>query len=506
MNTTSLAFLHSHKQQPSASMNATSIKHVASLIQDAWLLINHNFSNSLLAALRLDAGDGNRSVARPSQTLEELWTDPKLHRPPKVNSNFRTRVPRNENIQKLRNSYLFPEIGMRQLAHMEKYPDAKVISLGIGDTTEPIPNIITSAMAEYSHALSSYEGYTGYGPEQGNQPLRKAIAETIYADMGIEESEVFVSDGTQCDISRVQLMLGSNVTIAVQDPTFPAYVESGIIMGQTGEYIEGNGRYMGVEYMRCSPENLFFPDFSSIPRTDVIFFCSPNNPTGHAASREQLQQLVEVARKNGSIIVYDSVYAAYISDDSPRSIYEIPGSKQVAIEISSLSKSAGFTGVRLGWTVVPEELKYSNGFPVSKDFDRIMCTCFNGASNVAQAGGLACLSEEGYEAIQGVINVYKENARTLRDTFSSIGLEVYGGTNSPYIWVHFPGRRSWDVFEEILERTHVITIPGCGFGPGGEGFIRVSSFNHRECILEASERLRTLFAKKFSLFPVLSTK
>ncbi|OAY78251.1 Aminotransferase ALD1 [Ananas comosus] len=383
-------------------------------------------------------------------------------------------------MEKFRNGYLFPEIEKKKKAHMEKYPDAKVISLGVGDTTEPIPTIVTSAMAE---------SFTRIIHSRGS--LRKAIADTIYGNMGIRENEVFISDGAQCDIARVQLMFGSNMTVAVQDPTFPAYVDSSIIMGQTGEVLEESGKYKGVEYMRCAPENLFFPDFSITPRTDIIFFCSPNNPTGQAASREQLQQLVDVAKRNGSIIVYDSAYASYISDDSPRSIYEIPGSKEVAIEISTFSKFAGFTGVRLGWTVVPDELLYSNGFPVLQDFDRIICTCFNGASSIAQAGGLACLSDEGHKAIRGVIDVYKENARILLDTFTSCGQEVYGGVNSPYLWVHFPGQKSWDIFSEILEKAHIITVPGCGFGPGGEGFIRVSSFNYKDCVLEACSRLRS---------------
>ncbi|ONK75490.1 uncharacterized protein A4U43_C03F17450 [Asparagus officinalis] len=362
---------------------------------------------------------------------------------PSVALRRRTKVSRNPNMEKLRNGYLFPEIAKRQNEHLEKNPDAKVISLGVGDTTEPIPNSIASAMAEYSLALSTVEGYRGYGAEQGNK----------------------------------------------------AYVDSSIITGQTGYYIDNTvNKYGGIEYMKCSPENLFFPkDLSTVAATDVIFFCSPNNPTGHAASREQLEKLVEHAKRNGSIIVYDSSYATFISDDSPRSIYEIPGSKEVAIEISSFSKSAGFTGVRLGWTVVPEELSYSNGFSVLEDFDRIMCTCFNGASSIAQAGGLSCLSKEGQKAIQQVIDVYKENARVLMDTLSSIGLRTYGGINAPYIWVHFPGEKSWDVFNEILEKTDIIVVPGCGFGPGGEGFIRVSAFNRKERVREACRRLKNLF-------------
>ncbi|XP_050228231.1 probable LL-diaminopimelate aminotransferase, chloroplastic isoform X2 [Mercurialis annua] len=309
-----------------------------------------------------------------------------------------TQVPRNVNMENLRSGYLFPEITLRENAHMQKKAHAKLIRLGIGDTTEPIPDMITSAMAQRVHGLSTIEGYRGYGAEQGNMELRNAIADRFYKDLGIKGQEIFVSDGAQCDISRLQMLFGSNVTVAVQDPSFPGYIDTSVIMGQAGKIEEKTGKYNNIVYMNCGAENDFFPDLSATSRTDIIFFCSPNNPTGNAASREQLQQLVEFAKVNGSIIVYDSAYSAYISDDEiPRSIFEIPGAKEVAIEISSFSKFAGFTGVRLGWTVVPEELLYSNGFSVIKDYNRIVCTCFNGASNIAQAGGLACLSEHGYK-------------------------------------------------------------------------------------------------------------
>ncbi|KAG8633013.1 probable LL-diaminopimelate aminotransferase, chloroplastic isoform X2 [Manihot esculenta] len=404
-----------------------------------------------------------------------------------------TRVQRNVNMEGLRTGYLFPEIFKRESEHMQKKAHARLIRLGIGDTTLPIPDIITSAMAEHAYALSTIQGYKGYGAEQGNMDLRKAIAEKFYKDMGVEGHEIFVSDGAQSDISRLQMLLGSNVTVAIQDPSFPGYTDSSVIVGQAGKLEEESGKYGNIVYMNCGSENGFFPDLSTTPRTDIIFFCSPNNPTGNAASRQQLQQLVDFARINGSIIVYDSAYAAFISDESPRSIFEIPGAKEVAIEISSFSKFAGFTGVRLGWTVVPEELLYSNRFPVIKDYNRIVCTCFNGASNIAQAGGLACLSEDGYKAVTNVVNYYKENAKILVEAFASLGLKVYGGKNAPYIWVHFPGLSSWDVFNEILEKTDVVTVPGRGFGPGGEGYIRVSAFGHRENILEASMRLKKLF-------------
>ncbi|PKA64074.1 putative LL-diaminopimelate aminotransferase, chloroplastic [Apostasia shenzhenica] len=406
---------------------------------------------------------------------------------------YTTRVSRNANMAKLQAGYLFPEIARRRTAHISKHPDAQVISLGIGDTTEPIPEVITSAMALRAKALSTIEGYSGYGAEQGDKKLRTAIASTYYGNLGIEENDIFVSDGAKCDISRLQLLFGSNVKVAVQDPSYPAYVDSSVIMGQTGLFEKDNEKYGNIEYMRCTQENDFFPDLSTVSRADVIFFCSPNNPTGSAASREQLTKLVQFAKENGSIIVYDSAYAMYISDDSPRTIFEIPGAKEVALEISSFSKYAGFTGVRLGWTVVPKELLFSDGSRVAKDFNRIVCTSFNGASNVVQAGGLACLSSVGLKAMEDVVSFYQENTKILVHTFSSLGFNVYGGRNAPYVWVHFPGRSSWDVFAEILEKAHLVTTPGSGFGPGGEGFIRVSAFGHRENVLEASRRLKTLF-------------
>ncbi|KAH9686185.1 Aminotransferase ALD1 [Citrus sinensis] len=405
-----------------------------------------------------------------------------------------TKVHRNINLEKLRNGYLFTEIARRELQHLEKYPNAKVISLGIGDTTQPIPDNISMSMANYARALATAEGYRGYGAEQGNKELRKAIAETYYKDVLVKESEVFVSDGSQCDIARLLLVLGSNVTVAAQDPSFPvAYIDSSVIVGQAGDLEDEVGKYCNIEYLECGPGNNFFPDLKGTSRTDIIFFCSPNNPTGHAATQNQLEQLVEFARNNGSIIIFDSAYAAYVTDGCPRSIYEIPGAREVAIEISSFSKFSGFTGVRLGWTVVPEELLFSSGFPVINDFNRIICTCFNGASNIAQAGGLACLSSEGLEAVHSVVDYYKENTRILIDTLASLGIKVYGGINAPYVWAHFPGRKSWDVFAEILEKTHITTVPGSGFGPGGEEYIRISGFGHRESILEASRRLEALF-------------
>ncbi|KAK9903024.1 hypothetical protein M0R45_001322 [Rubus argutus] len=356
-----------------------------------------------------------------------------------------TKVSRSVNMENLQNGYLFPEIFMRENLHTQKYPNARVIRLGIGNTTEPIPDIITSTMAEHANALSTVEGYRGYGAEQGHMALRMAIAEKLYHNMGIQGDEIFVSDGAQCDISRLQMLLGSNVTVAVQDPSFPviyanpllfmdhvlghAYIDSSVIAGRAGNFQEETGKYKNIVYLNCSPENNFFPDLSTASRVDLIFFCSPNNPTGNAASWHQLKQLVEFAKANGSIIVYDSSYAAYISDGSPRSIYEIPGAREVAIEISSFSKFAGFTGVRLGWTVVPEELLYADGFPVIKDYNRIVCTCFNGASNIAQAGGLACLSEDGYQVRIYTPFLVHTLIRSLVNLFHPVSFSFYNPHN-----------------------------------------------------------------------------
>ncbi|XP_057788040.1 probable LL-diaminopimelate aminotransferase, chloroplastic [Salvia miltiorrhiza] len=458
--------------------------------------IHQNVSTSLSASTSTFLGRNNLKAMRPSQVSVAGRTNAVVKcvaSPSAQKTAYKTNVARNENLAKLQAGYLFPEIARRRNAHIANNPDAKVISLGIGDTTEPIPDVITSAMSKRSDALSTVAGYSGYGAEQGEQKLRAAIASTYYAGLGIEENDIFVSDGAKSDISRLQVLFGSNVTMAVQDPSYPAYVDSSVILGQTGLFQKDVEKYANIEYMRCTPENGFFPDLSTVRRTDIIFFCSPNNPTGSAASREQLTKLVQFAKENGSIIVYDSAYAMYVSDDSPRSIFEIPGAKEVALEVSSFSKYAGFTGVRLGWTAIPKELHYADGFPVAKDFNRIVCTCFNGASNIAQAGGLACVSPEGIKAMQDVVGFYKENTAIIVDTFNSLGFKVYGGKNAPYVWVHFPGRSSWDVFSEILEKTHVVTTPGSGFGPGGEGFVRVSAFGHRENVVEACRRFKELY-------------
>jgi LL-diaminopimelate aminotransferase len=404
-----------------------------------------------------------------------------------------SRVKRNENMAKLQAGYLFPEIGRRRSAYLLENPTANIISLGVGDTTQAIPPHICAGLQAGAETLGTKEGYSGYGDGNGNPQLREKIASVLYNGT-VSADEVFVSDGAKCDISRIQQVFGKSVSVAVQDPSYPVYVDTSVMMGQTGEYHQGKSQYNSVAYMECTAENNFFPDLSIVPRTDIIFFCSPNNPTGAAASKKELESLVAFAKKNGSIIVYDAAYAPFIqSADVPKSIFEIEGAREVAIEVNSFSKYAGFTGVRLGWVVVPNELKFADGESVKADFDRIMSTCFNGASNIAQAGGMACLDPEGMDEIRSLIRYYLANAAILRETMMDLGFKVYGGTDAPYIWVGFPGKKSWDVFNEILTDAQVVTIPGAGFGPGGEGYLRLSAFAPREAVVEATGRLKSMY-------------
>jgi LL-diaminopimelate aminotransferase len=398
-------------------------------------------------------------------------------------------VKRNPHIAKLPAGYLFPEIAKRKKLFLEKHPSAKLISLGIGDTTEPIPHSITGGLIKGAAALGTKDGYTGYGAEQGLPELRRRLAERIY-DNKVDMNEVFISDGSKCDIGRLQILFGPNATVAVQDPSYPAYVDTSVIAGQTGDYDPETKQFRGIVYMPCKPENHFFPELDKMPRADLIYFCSPNNPTGIAATRNQLKQLVAFAKRNHSIIIYDAAYAVYIRHpDFPRSIYEIEGAKEVAIELGSFSKMAGFTGVRLGWSIVPKELLFEDGTPVRQDWNRLTSTFFNGASNIAQAGALIALEPEGMDSIKQMTDFYLDNARIIKSALESQGYITYGGTDAPYIWVKFPLKSSWDTFEEMLERLHLVTTPGSGFGLAGEGFIRFTAFGHRSTIEEAASRL-----------------
>ncbi len=404
-------------------------------------------------------------------------------------------IKRNTGFKNLTAGYLFPEVARRRREYQEKNKDAKIISLSIGNTTEPLPEFIAKAMADYSMALATAEGYSGYGDEQGNSALRAKIAEVWYKGLATAD-EVFISDGAKCDIARIQTLFGSKVKVAVQDPSYPVYVDGSVIIGAAGKN-SGKG-YKGVTYMPCVPENNFFPDLSKIKKNSLIYFCSPNNPTGACATKEDLKKLVDFANSNGCIIIYDAAYREFIRDENlPKTIFEIEGSRTCSIEINSFSKPAGFTGVRLGWSIVPNDLKFADGTSVNKDWNRVMTTLFNGASNVAQAGGLACLEPEGIQAMKDVIDYYLVNAKKIEETlkgenFRKIGVEIYSTGNSPYVWAKFPGKKSWDVFDTILDKCHIVTTPGSGFGPSGESFIRFSSFGHQKDVNEACERLSKL--------------
>ncbi len=404
-------------------------------------------------------------------------------------------VERNSGFANLAQGYLFPEVAKRRREYQAKHPDAKIISLGVGNTTEPLTPHIAGAMASYAKALGTAKGYSGYGDEQGMTELREKIASVVYPKM-VSADEVFISDGAKCDIARIQTLFGSKVKIAVQDPAYPVYVDGSVIVGAAGASSKSGHR--GVTYLPCTAENNFFPDLTKIKPNSLIYFCSPNNPTGATSTRAELKKLVDFARKNGCIIIFDSAYYSFIRNKNlPRTIYEIPGARKCAIEINSFSKLAGFTGVRLGWSVVPSDLKFADGSSVKQDWNRVMTTLFNGASNIAQAGGLAALDKEGQKETKALVDFYLENAKIMQKTltgknFANAGVKVYYTGDSPYLWVKFPGWKSWDIFDKILDECRVVTTPGSGFGPSGESYLRFSSFGHRKDVEEACRRLSKL--------------
>lgn len=386
-------------------------------------------------------------------------------------------VAKNTNFSRLAPSYLFSQIEQKKAEFLQKNPELSLINLGIGDTTSPLPQVIAASMAEAAMKLATEEGYRGYGSVAGYTLLREKISEVIYQKR-VTSDEVFVSDGSKCDIGRLQILFGQEVSIAVQDPTYPVYVDGTLLMGGGHPIVT----------MPCLPENDFFPDLSKLLRTELIYFCSPNNPTGSVATHAQLKVLVDFAKQNNSIIIFDSAYSGFIQDPNlPRSIYEIDGAKEVAIETGSFSKIAGFTGVRLGWTVVPKELKFSDKSSICDAWVRTISTIYNGPSNIVQAGGLAVLDKEGQEAVKVLIQKYMAGAHRLLSALD--GYEVYGGKNSPYLWVRYPGKDSWTSFQRLLEESHIISTPGSGFGPSGEGFIRFSAFARPDTIDKAIHNL-----------------
>ncbi len=391
----------------------------------------------------------------------------------------------NTNFSKLAAGYLFPEVARRTRVWQEKNPGVKVMRLGIGNTTEALPKVLVDAMKHKLDLLSDRRTYTGYGDEQGDIPLRQALRDFYERRYGVvlEMDEFFVSDGGKSDSANIQDLFSEDNVVAIQDPAYPVYVDSNVVGGRTGEHDEKTGCYKGFVYLRSTAENGFIPAPPK-EKVDLIYLCSPNNPTGAVATKAQLKAFVDYARANKAVIIFDAAYSAYIEDpELPRSIYEIEGAKECAIEINSFSKLAGFTGVRLGWSIVPHDLVAENCEKnvLHNMWNRRQCTFFNGASNIAQAGGIAALTDEGYKACTDLVDYYKGNARIIREGLESLGLTCYGGKDSPYIWAKGPnGVTSWEFFDTLLDKCHVVVTPGSGFGPAGEGYVRVSAYGHRE--------------------------
>lgn len=398
----------------------------------------------------------------------------------------------NENYDKLAAGYLFPEIARRTKEFLEKNPDEKIMKLGIGNTTEALAPSVLKGLHEGVDKLASVETYSGYGSETGETKLADSIRKK-YESLGVnlENDEIFISDGAKCDSGNIQSIFSSDAKVAVQDPAYPVYVDTNVIAGRTGTATDG--LYDGLVYMNCTEENNFFASPPS-EKVDLIYLCSPNNPTGAVATYEQLKEFVDYAIRNKAVIIFDAAYSEFINDENlPKSIYEIEGAKKCAIEINSFSKSAGFTGVRLGWTVVPKELivEGTENGKVNSLWNRRQCTFFNGASNIVQAGGIAALSSEGQKENQEIIDYYMENAKIIRGGLESLGIKCFGGDNAPYIWLRVPGEMtSWEFFDKLLNETHVVGTPGSGFGPSGEGYFRLSAFGHREDIEAAVKRIK----------------
>jgi len=407
----------------------------------------------------------------------------------------------NPNYSKLKAGYLFPEIGRRVRAYQAANPSHQVIRMGIGDVVLPIPEAVRIAMHKAVDEIGTLQGFHGYGPEQGYDFLREAIA-AEYKSRGaqIDASEIFVSDGSKCDTGNIQELFSLDATIALTDPVYPVYVDTNVMAGRTGE-LGADGRYAGIEYLPMNAANHFVAPLPT-QSPEVIYLCSPNNPTGTVMTREELTNWVEYAQKNGSIILFDAAYEAYVQDPSlPRSIFEIPGARKVAIEFRSFSKTAGFTGIRCGYTVIPTELEgtASDGSKVSLHsmWNRRHSTKFNGASYPVQRGAEAVFSPEGKEQVRAMVGYYLENARMMRTGLQSLGFDVYGGENAPYIWLKVPaGLDSWGFFDKLLNEVQVVGTPGAGFGPSGEGYFRLSAFALRETVHEALGRIAKAFSRK----------
>ena len=404
----------------------------------------------------------------------------------------------NSNFLKLKAGYLFPEIARRVRVYTEENADkaARIIRCGIGDVTEPLPSAVVKAMHAGVDEMACRETFKGYGPEQGYEFLRQAIVDNQFSNLGISADEVFISDGSKCDTGNILDIFGKGNTIAITDPVYPVYVDTNVMAGNTGDADE-KGAYEGLLYLPCNAANHFVADVPT-EKADLIYLCFPNNPTGAVATRAQLEAWVKYAKQNDAIILFDAAYEAFIQDpEIPRSIFEIEGAKDVAIEFRSFSKNGGFTGVRCAYVVIPKTVsgKSDTGerIPLHQLWSRRHSTKFNGASYPVQKGAAAVFSEEGKAQVSALIAHYMGNAKLLREAVTAVGLPVFGGENAPYVWVGCPaGLSSWDMFDKMLGEAQVVITPGSGFGSAGEGYFRISAFNSRANVEEVCRRLKAL--------------
>ncbi len=406
----------------------------------------------------------------------------------------------NSNFLKLKAGYLFPEIARRVKAYSEANPDkaARIIRCGIGDVTEPLPTAVVKAMHDGVDEMSNRDTFKGYGPEQGYEFLRQAIVDNQFAKLGISADEVFISDGSKCDTGNILDIFGKGNVIAITDPVYPVYVDTNVMAGNTGDADE-KGAYSGLLYLECNASNQFVADVP-VQKADIIYLCFPNNPTGAVATRAQLEAWVKYAKENDAIILFDAAYEAFIQDPAiPRSIFEIEGARECAIEFRSFSKNGGFTGVRCAYIVIPKTVtgKADDGalVPLHQLWSRRHSTKFNGASYPVQKAAAAVFSEEGKQQVAALIEHYMGNAKLLRAAAAAAGLPVFGGENAPYVWVGCPQNlSSWDMFDKMLEEAQVVITPGSGFGSAGEGYFRISAFNSRSNVEEVCRRLKALVA------------
>lgn len=402
----------------------------------------------------------------------------------------------NNNFLKLQDSYLFSTIAKKVKAYQKEHPDKKIIKLGIGDVTLPIPNSIKLAMEKAVEELNHKETFRGYGPEQGYECLREKIIKYDYQKRNIEIdiSEVFVSDGAKCDTGNIVDLFDADNIVAISDPVYPVYLDTNVISGRSGEYIQNRGIYENIEYMKLTQENNFEIHPKDLSRrVDLIYICSPNNPTGTVLNKDILKEWVEYAKQNNSIILYDAAYEAYIQEENiPHSIYEIEDAKKVAIEFKSFSKTAGFTGLRCAYTIIPKELNIK-GVSLNDLWKRRQCTKFNGVSYVTQRGAEAVYSEEGMKEIRENIKYYQDNAEIIKKGLDDAKIDYVGGINAPYIWLKVPNNmKSWDYFDLLLQKANIVGTPGVGFGPSGEGYFRLTAFGDRENTIEAMRRIKEL--------------